>query len=66
MATGYGRGPEQGGPEDFGGDDAQGMAELLEREAHDFRSFHRGDIIDGVVMRVDRDAILVDIGSKTE
>jgi small subunit ribosomal protein S1 len=42
------------------------MAELLESEARDYRSFHRGDIVDGVVMRVDRDSILVDIGHKTE
>lgn len=65
MATGLVREPEQDRPEDLG-DETQGMAELLEHEAHDFRSFHRGDIIEGVVMRVDRDSILVDIGSKTE
>jgi len=61
------REPEQDRPEDQGYDDATtDMAELLEHEAHDFRSFHRGDIIEGIVMRVDRDSILVDIGSKTE
>jgi len=44
----------------------QGMAELLEGESQEFRSPRRGDIIDGVIMGIDRDAILVDIGSKTE
>ena len=66
MATGVVREPEQNRPEDQGDDATQDMAELLEHEAHDFRSFHRGDIIEGVVMQVDRDSVLVDIGSKTE
>ena len=47
-------------------EEAQGMAELLEGETQGLRSLRRGDIIDGVVMRVDRDNILVDIGGKTE
>ncbi|MBM2827010.1 MAG: binding domain protein [Dehalococcoidia bacterium] len=45
---------------------AQGMAELLQGEGPGVRSIQRGDIIDGMVMKVDRDSILVDIGSKTE
>ena len=47
-------------------EEAQGMAELLESETQGLRRLGRGDIIDGVVMRVDRDNILVDIGGKTE
>lgn len=66
MASGTIRGPEFTDPGEQGDDVAQGMAELLESESRDYRSFHRGDIVEGVVMRVDRDSILVDIGAKTE
>ena len=47
-------------------EETQGMAELWEGEAQGIRELRRGDIIDGVVMRVDRDSILVDISGKTE
>ncbi len=47
-------------------EETQGMAELWEGEAQGIRELRRGDIIDGVVMRVDRDNILVDISGKTE
>lgn len=55
-----------GGDEGDQGETPQGMAELWAGEVQEFRSLHRGDIIDGVIMGVARDAILVDIGSKTE
>ena len=44
----------------------EGMAQLWEGGAQDFRSFQRGEIVDGLVMQVDKDSLLVDIGSKTE
>ncbi len=43
-----------------------GMAELLAGEDQEFRNLHRGDIVDGVIMGIDKDSILVDIGFKTE
>jgi len=45
---------------------AQGMEDLLEEHGHGYRSLKRGDIVDGVVVRVDKDEALVDIGSKSE
>ncbi len=42
-----------------------GMQGLLD-QTRDYKALRRGDIIDGVVMRVDKDGVLVDIGSKTE
>ena len=47
-------------------DPPQGMAELLAGESQEFRNLRRGDIVDGVIMGVDRDSVLVDIGFKTE
>ncbi|MSQ14553.1 MAG: S1 RNA-binding domain-containing protein [Dehalococcoidia bacterium] len=46
--------------------EVEGMAQLWEDGAQDFRSFQRGEIVDGIVMQVDKDSLLVDIGSKTE
>lgn len=43
-----------------------GMAELLGSESAGFKSFRRGDVVDGIIVRCDRDGILVDIGSKSE
>ena len=53
-------------PQDSPLEETQGMAELWDGEAQGFRNPRRGDIIDGVIMRLDRESILVDIGSKTE
>jgi small subunit ribosomal protein S1 len=44
----------------------QDMQALLEEESLDYRSLSRGDVVEGVVMGVDRDGVLVDIGSKSE
>lgn len=41
------------------------MQELL-AESTGLHSVHRGEILDGVVIRVDRDGVLVDIGTKSE
>lgn len=42
------------------------MEQFLIDPAHDYRSLQYGDTIDGTIMQVDRDEILVDIGSKAE
>lgn len=45
---------------------SQGMQDLLEAHGHEYRTLKRGDIIEGVVVRIDKDEVLVDIGSKSE
>ncbi len=42
------------------------MEALLADPSHDYKSPQFGDVIDGTLMRVDRDELLVDIGSKSE
>lgn len=42
------------------------MRLLLDEHVRDYRTLRRGDVVDGVVMSVDRDGILVDIGYKSE
>jgi small subunit ribosomal protein S1 len=42
------------------------MEQLLSDPSHEYRSPQFGDVIDGTLMRVDRDELLVDIGSKSE
>ena len=42
------------------------MEKYLNDPSHDYRTLKYGDVMDGVLMRVDRDEILVDIGSKSE
>ena len=44
---------------------SQGMADLLE-EVEAFRSLRMGEVVQGQVMRVDQDSILVNIGHKSE
>jgi small subunit ribosomal protein S1 len=41
------------------------MQEFLEG-LDDYKSLSRGEVVDGVVMRVDPDGVLVDINSKSE
>lgn len=45
---------------------SEGMQDLLEAHGHGYRTLKRGDIIEGVVVRIDKDEVLVDIGSKSE
>ncbi|HEX2923679.1 MAG TPA: 30S ribosomal protein S1 [Chloroflexota bacterium] len=45
---------------------SEGMQDLLEAHGHGYRTLKRGDIVEGVVVRIDRDEVLVDIGSKSE
>ncbi len=42
------------------------MEQLLAEEEHSIRSLAHGDIVDGTVVRVDPDEVLVDIGAKSE
>lgn len=42
------------------------MEQFLADPGHDYRNLQYGDTVDGLIMRVDRDEVLVDIGSKSE
>ncbi len=42
------------------------LEQYLSDPSHDYKTLKYGDVMDGVIMRVDRDEILVDIGSKSE
>jgi small subunit ribosomal protein S1 len=42
------------------------MEEFLNDPSLEYKSLKYGDVMDGVIMRIDRDEILVDIGSKSE
>lgn len=42
------------------------MQEMLADPRHEYRAPQFGDVIDGVIMRLDRDEMLVDIGAKSE
>jgi small subunit ribosomal protein S1 len=44
----------------------EGMEGLLDSHAPGYGSLRRGDVVDGIVVRVDRDEVLVDIGVKSE
>ena len=42
------------------------LQELLNDPAHDYRLFKYGDVVEGQIMAIGRDEILVDIGGKSE
>ncbi len=42
------------------------MEELLAEEEAEIRALRHGDVVEGTVVRIDRDEILVDIGAKSE
>src|SRR5690349_18035737 len=42
------------------------LEQYLNDPTHDYKTLKYGDVMDGVIMRVDRDELLVDIGSKSE
>jgi len=46
--------------------DERELMDLLEETPARFRSLRRGDVVEGVVVQVGRDEILVDVGSKAE
>jgi len=47
-------------------EDNMTMAELLDNPANALRTLQRGEVIDGIVARIDPDEVLVDIGLKSE
>jgi len=47
-------------------DAASLMEQYLSDPSHDYKSLKYGDVMEGVIMHVDRDELLVDIGSKSE
>jgi small subunit ribosomal protein S1 len=53
-------------PESEEFDAASLMEQYLSDPSHGYKTLKYGDVIDGVIMRLDRDEILVDIGSKSE
>ncbi|HEY8448801.1 MAG TPA: 30S ribosomal protein S1 [Thermomicrobiales bacterium] len=42
------------------------LEQYLADPSHDYRTLKYGDVVEGTIMRIDRDEILVDIGSKAE
>ncbi|HLG50058.1 MAG TPA: S1 RNA-binding domain-containing protein [Chloroflexota bacterium] len=42
------------------------MERLMAAAEQEYRTLHRGDVVEGVVVSIDRDGILVDIGAKSE
>lgn len=61
--------PEPGDNGAISAEDAEELAlmqQFLDDPAHDYRNLKYGDTVDGVVMRIDKDEILVDIGAKAE
>src|SRR3954453_2359411 len=42
------------------------LEQYLSDPSHDYKSLKYGDVMDGIIMPVDRDEILVDFGSKSE
>ncbi len=47
-------------------DGASLMEQFLSDPSHDYKTLKYGDVMDGVIMHIDRDELLVDIGSKSE
>lgn len=58
--------PHSNGMSDEEREDQTLMEQFLSDPGHDYRNLQYGDTVDGVIMRVDKDEILVDIGSKAE
>ncbi len=61
--------PEPGDNGTISAEDAEELAlmqQFLSDPAHDYRNLKYGDTVDGVIMRIDKDEILVDIGAKAE
>jgi small subunit ribosomal protein S1 len=44
----------------------QNMSDLLQDYSQPYKRHRRGDVVEGVVVRVDREELLVDIGAKSE
>src|SRR3954462_15117082 len=48
------------------GDGPSLLEQYLSDPSHDYKTLKYGDVMDGIIMRIDRDEILVDIGYKAE
>ncbi|MGC4106513.1 MAG: 30S ribosomal protein S1 [Thermomicrobiales bacterium] len=42
------------------------MEQFLSDPSHDYKTLKYGDVLEGIIMHIDRDELLVDIGSKAE
>ncbi len=47
-------------------DELRLMRQFMDNPAHDYHNFQHGDTVDGTIIRIDKDTILVDIGAKAE
>ncbi|HEX7347034.1 MAG TPA: S1 RNA-binding domain-containing protein, partial [Candidatus Limnocylindrales bacterium] len=61
-----GAAPEPPAPPRDLGPEPTTMEELLAEQESDIKSFKHGDVVEGTVVRIDKDEILVDIGAKSE
>jgi small subunit ribosomal protein S1 len=53
-------------PTVFEGPEPTTMEELLNQQQTEIKSLKHGDVVEGAVVRIDKDEILVDIGAKSE
>jgi small subunit ribosomal protein S1 len=58
--------PAAPAPRVYDGPEPTTMEELLNEQATEIRSLKHGDVVEGNVVRIDKDEILVDIGAKSE
>ena len=58
--------PARPAPRVYEGPEPTTMEELLNEQATEIRSLKHGDVVEGNVVRIDKDEILVDIGAKSE
>ena len=58
--------PARPAPRVYEGPEPTTMEELLNEQATEIRSLKHGDVVEGSVVRIDKDEILVDIGAKSE
>jgi len=58
--------PAPPAPRVYEGPEPTTMEELLAEQSTEIRSLKHGDVVEGSVVRVDKDEILVDIGAKSE
>jgi len=52
--------------EDTGSEPELDMSDYLSQGIHDYTTPQRGDVLEGTIVRIDRDGILVDINMKSE
>ena len=60
------RAPAPTPPRVYEGPEPTTMEELLNEQQTEIRSLKHGDVVEGTVVRIDKDEILVDIGAKSE